>query len=299
MPAKLLTMRSHAIDPTFELPYFAPSHRLPAPLPSQAAIESSGKVLQEYTGRRVILYDDYYIIKYGANVSLTEGKNMLFVRETQAAPVPEVFALYSTTDEQGYTINYIIMEYITGHGLNTIWAHLDSSQKMKFSSQLHLYFEALRKLPTPGYFGCVGKQPFEQSMFWTAPEHDANGVVSGPFDTETELNNALVEKYLYNSGLNHKASYYRRVLPLVLQNHKSVFTHGDLQRKNIIVKDDGTVVVIDWETAGWYPEYWEYALAMLACGAWNDDWHESVQHVLAEYPNEYAWFDMLMRELWS
>ncbi|KAM4057048.1 hypothetical protein HRG_003899 [Hirsutella rhossiliensis] len=110
-----------------ELPFFAPQNRLPAPLPSQADIESSGKVLQEYTGRRVVLYDNYYIIKYGANVSLTEGENMLFVNEKQAAPVPEVFALYSTTDVQGNNINYIIMEYVSGQGLDAIWAHLDSS----------------------------------------------------------------------------------------------------------------------------------------------------------------------------
>lgn len=292
-------MRGHAVDRVFELPYFAPRHRLPAPLPTQAAIEASGQVLQECTGRRVVLYDDCYIVKYGANVSLTEGENLLFVRETQAVPVPEVFALYSTTDERGHSIKFIVMEYIPGQGLNTLWTRLDPPQKAKLSSALRLHFDALRNIPAPGYFGCISKRPFEESMLWTAPEDDIGQVISGPFDSEPELNNALVEKYLYNSGLKHKASYYRRMLQLVLRDHGSVFTHGDFQRKNIIVKDDGAVVLIDGETVGWYPEYWEYALAMLACGAWEDDWHESVRHILAEYPNEYAWFDMLRRELWS
>ncbi|KAJ8475353.1 hypothetical protein ONZ45_g15639 [Pleurotus djamor] len=36
------------------------------------------------------------------------------------------------------------------------------------------------------------------------------------------------------------------------------FTHGDLIPKNIIV--DGTTItgIIDWETGGFYPSYWEY-----------------------------------------
>ncbi|KAK8108123.1 uncharacterized protein PG998_010136 [Apiospora kogelbergensis] len=26
----------------------------------------------------------------------------------------------------------------------------------------------------------------------------------------------------------------------------------------IFVRDDKAIGIIDWETAGWYPEYWEY-----------------------------------------
>ena len=194
----------------------------------------------------------------------------------------------------------IIMANISGHSLDIIWAQLGSSERRKVTSQLRAQFDTLRSLPTPGYFGCIGRRPFEESMFWTAPDDDIDDkVISGPFDSESKLNDALVQKYVYNGGSDNKASYYRRVLPLVLQNHNSVFTHGDLQRKNVIIKEDGTAVLIDWETAGWYPEYWEYALAMFACGAWRDDWHEYLGHILAEYPNEYAWFEMLRKELWS
>ncbi|KAF4614606.1 hypothetical protein D9613_003391 [Agrocybe pediades] len=37
------------------------------------------------------------------------------------------------------------------------------------------------------------------------------------------------------------------------------FTHGDLLPKNIIVNGSTITGIIDWETAGFYPEYWEYA----------------------------------------
>ena len=44
--------------------------------------------------------------------------------------------------------------------------------------------------------------------------------------------------------------------------HRLYFTHGDLNRDNIIVKNGRIAGIIDWQTAGWLPEYWEYSAAM-------------------------------------
>ena len=283
-----------------QLPFFAPESRLPSSLPSPQDIEHFAVVLHEQTGRRVVRFGDCFVIKYGLNVSLTEGENMLFVRQTQSEAIPEVFALFSVLNREDRPVNYIIMEHIVGERLDTIWPRLDQTEKDRTAHALRLSLDTVRNIPAQGYFGCIGRRPFEESMFWTAPEDGLDdGTINGPFDTESNLNDALVRKYLYNTGLNQKARYYRRVLPLVLRGHSMVFTHGDLQRKNIIMRENGKPVLIDWETAGWYPAYWEYASAVFACGSWQDDWHEYVPRILDEYPNEYAWFDMLRRELWS
>ena len=46
------------------------------------------------------------------------------------------------------------------------------------------------------------------------------------------------------------------------------FTHGDLTPSNIVLsKHSGAwrvAGIIDWEQAGWYPEYWEYCKLLLA-----------------------------------
>ncbi|KAF9230802.1 hypothetical protein BU15DRAFT_56867 [Melanogaster broomeanus] len=36
------------------------------------------------------------------------------------------------------------------------------------------------------------------------------------------------------------------------------FTHGDLLSGNILVDGSRITAIIDWETAGFYPEFWEY-----------------------------------------
>ncbi|KAJ3499406.1 hypothetical protein NLG97_g347 [Lecanicillium saksenae] len=289
------------MDACRKVPFFAPKDRLPAPLPPPEVIASAGVVLEEYTGRRVVQFGESYIIKYGLNVSLTEGETLLFLKESQTIPVPEVFALYSKEDVKGRKVNYIITEYISGESLDVCWALLEPLEKERIARQLRTHFNMLRNAPAPGYFGCLGCRPFEESIFWVSPQDksDRHRQISGPFKTEAELNMALVQKYLYNGGSTQKAKFLSRMLPSALRDHTAVFTHGDLQRKNIIIKSDKSIVVIDWEAAGWYPEYWEYASATVAAASWKDDWHEYLSKVLDEYPNEYAWFDMIIRDLWS
>ncbi|KAF5127157.1 hypothetical protein E5D57_008085 [Metarhizium anisopliae] len=284
----------------YPMPYFAAPDRLPEPLPTDATIKCSSDVLKAGYGRRIVRVGQYFVVKYGVLVSLTEGENMLFVRETCDISVPQVFALYSRIYPGGTKVSYIVMEYIQGKSLDNFWDTMSAADKSNTSQQLRLMLDKLRSVPSPGYFGCIGRRPMEEGMFWTG-EEDSNdpGLISGPFDTEAQLNNALVEKYLYSSGMPSKSRFYRRVFPHVLRDHASVFCHGDLQRKNVLVGDDGNLSLIDWESAGWYPSYWEYASAMFACGNWRDDWHEYVASILDEYPNEYVWFDMMRRELWS
>lgn len=40
--------------------------------------------------------------------------------------------------------------------------------------------------------------------------------------------------------------------------HDIVFTHADLNLRNILVDEMGRISgIVDWECTGWYPEYWE------------------------------------------
>ncbi|KAG6101957.1 hypothetical protein E4U14_006761 [Claviceps sp. LM454 group G7] len=290
-------------DQPIQLPYFAPQSRLPIPIPAVQDIEREAVVLHERDSRRVVLFGNHFVIKYGWGVSLTEGENMLFVRQTQPLLAPEVFALFSVENADatdGGRVNYIIMENVVGDRLDQVWDRLGTPEKCRIAGELRPQIETLRKIPAAGYFGCIGRRPFEENMFWAASEDGSDdSKFNGPFDTESELNDALVQSYRVCSGLDQRANYYRRVLPLVLRENSIAFTHGDLQRKNIMLKPDGQPVLIGWKAAGWYPAYWEHVMAMLSWGGGEDDWHEYLPRIMEEYPHEYVWFDMIQHELWS
>ncbi|KAJ3475230.1 hypothetical protein NLI96_g11971 [Meripilus lineatus] len=55
-----------------------------------------------------------------------------------------------------------------------------------------------------------------------------------------------------------------------LPPHAIVFTHGDLQWHNIMVTPDSHISgIVDWEAAGWLPDYWEFSILGLRKGPWN------------------------------
>ena len=62
------------------------------------------------------------------------------------------------------------------------------------------------------------------------------------------------------------------------QSSLSVFTHADIAARNIMVDESHHITgILDWEAAGWYPDYWEYANIMRpACR--HGDWQEWMRH---------------------
>jgi len=90
----------------------------------------------------------------------------------------------------------------------------------------------------------------------------------GPFRTEREFN--LFLRNGIESTENMGEGEAKRDVERLIKMHweeekrqlKTVFTHGDISVSNILVKGDKVVGLIDFEMAGFYPEYWEYTTAM-------------------------------------
>ena len=277
-----------------QLPYYAP--HTPSPLPTREEIRAA-PLLRDYGPANVAIVGDHFFVKYGVQVNPLEGENMLFVKETTRVPVPQVYAIYADAED---ACNYIIMENLPVVTLASAWPSLEDTQKDIITEKLKSYFNELRSLPPPGYFGSIGKRPLLESMFWT-PEGVRS--ISGPFDTEDELNEATAQKYTHFGASVFKADFYRRACPRVLTGHSTTFTHADLQRKNILIEmasddDDIRVALVDWGKSGWLPSYWEYSMAMIS-HPFRDDWYEWLGKILEPFYVEYPYLNMLFLELWS
>lgn len=44
--------------------------------------------------------------------------------------------------------------------------------------------------------------------------------------------------------------------------HRVCFSHGDLHMSNILFHEGRMSGLVDWECAGWFPEYWDYTMAI-------------------------------------
>ncbi|KIW83558.1 hypothetical protein Z517_02803 [Fonsecaea pedrosoi CBS 271.37] len=117
--------------------------------------------------------------------------------------------------------------------------------------------------------------------------------------TEEEFCLGLVERVrqIYTDNNQHMArvEWLQKHLPISLTGHQPTLTHGELQKKNIIItrthlqngddEDGFELTILDWEDAGWYPDYFEY-FACYTSFRWDNDWPQIVEVFLDPYPVE-------------
>lgn len=93
----------------------------------------------------------------------------------------------------------------------------------------------------------------------------------------------------------HIGPYIRGMLNA--RKHTIVLTHGDFRPANIMVRDGRVAAILDWEMAGWYPEYWEFAKAFYLEN-FTTDWGIYMLDTLSPYYYEQAMYSKLMDVLW-
>ncbi|KAI0057790.1 kinase-like protein [Artomyces pyxidatus] len=214
---------------------------------------------------------DSMLVKVGPYVDIAEARTMMFVRERTEIPVPTVHLVFVS---EGKT--YIVMDYISGGDLQHRWPTLQPAERDSVLRQVSKYLHDLRGITppsqTPGpigggicrgrWFSSGGAGPFQshaQLVAWWNKSHSAHSA-----DREPSGNTLSADQSL-------------------------VFTHCDFLPRNLIL-NSGTVWVVDWELAGWYPPYLEYACIAQDSGDWEyvtpEDWAAAVLPLFPDYKRE-------------
>lgn len=289
----------------FSLPFYREPAQLPAPLPEEDEIEAATHTLPtirsaDYGGRLVVIRD-IYVVKYGTFVSENEGHALLFVERSLSIPAPRLYAMYRNADKL-----YIVMQYVPGTELQDVWPSLSNSAKKLLLGQLRLIFQNIRSLSPPAFYGSVEGGPIPHRYFYA---QDGNPAITGLFGKEEDFSKAMslrCSQFWADNGRHGWLSdFFARHLPSALNGHQPTFTHGDFYRRNILVRKVNdhseiekyeVVAIIDWESAGWYPAYWEYA-SSFALFQWFDDWPECFEKFIDPYPSEAALLRLVQQDL--
>ena len=275
-----------------DIPYVAPADTLPEPLPSLSEIHASKDVLDDQRSL-VVAVGKHFVVKYGCHVDLTQGQTMLYLKDTTSVSIPTVYAMFRDADSKK---NYIIMERIHGSRLDKEWNNLSHEEKDEISCKLKEYFDELRALPSPGGYCSVGKQPLQLEAFWTDDPPE-------PLADEAMLHERLFTRCQYLGMPKYEENYYREMIPRIMRCNRPVFTHCDLQGKNILFRrtlqgnKTFDITLIDWEYSGWYPWFWEYAMSLMACAVWRTDWAKYLDKIVPGKLVEALWIDTLLRKL--
>lgn len=124
----------------------------------------------------------------------------------------------------------------------------------------------------------------------------------GPFNNVKDFNDRL--EFLITPWIpmperdkEDVGRYYRSFLP---DDCQVQFCHADLNLSNVLVSGNAGDLkvsgVIDWEQAGWYPEFWEYCKMHLGM-LWSHDWRASgwIERAARPYASELT----VLEEFWS
>ena len=166
-----------------------------------------------------------------------EFRALQLVQKYTSIPVPSPIDLISTS-QGSYMITSRMPGTIIGQRLD-LWTDEDFDQMVL---DLRKYIAELRTIPNP----YISKYSICNAVGEACIDWRLNGgaTTTGPYENEEVFNDSLRIGIL--PDLVHRS------------DHKIVFTHGDISMRNILVEDGRISGIVDWETAGWLPEYWEY-----------------------------------------
>lgn len=140
----------------------------------------------------------------------------------------------------------------TGKEIEPLVATMTDAQLQTVASDLKKYTDQLREIPhnTPsGYQICNVLGGGIQD--WRIGDSQRMEL---KFQDEDEFNAFLTHDLHFDEEIKNTVEKAHSV------KHRIVLTHADLNLKNILVDETGKISgIVDWETAGWYPEYWEYS----------------------------------------
>ncbi|GAP84261.1 putative phosphotransferase family protein [Rosellinia necatrix] len=195
------------------------------------------------------------VLKRGYRVTKNEEAALRIVKEHTTIPVPEVYSSQYAII-RGQMWGQIWMEHLPGRPLNELWDELEGPTKERICNEVWGFVQQLRNIPKPPELEQFYQCGADGSASMDVLLDDLNYPPSPIWDDDS-LVTRINERYLYCNG----GSYGENLLDyLPRSNLASVFTHADLAPRNILVDESCNITgLVDWESAGWYPEYWEYA----------------------------------------
>jgi len=177
-------------------------------------------------GNYVIKISEEVVVKFGQGVSAEEAENQRKAFEILNKSVVRVPRLYHyfTRNNKGF----LVMEYIHGEVFDSV-----SSQQLHRIADILRYFSTLQRT-SPGPL-----QPgVSRGLLW---EENGEPVFESVKQMENWLNYRLPDVEA----------------KLALEQYPLVLCHLDLAPRNISWLEDGSVCLVDWASAGFYPRFFE------------------------------------------
>lgn len=199
-------------------------------------------------------HDNNLVCKSGSRVRYSEEVAIRLVKQHTSVPVPII--LISNYEPGKGNIG---MSFVPGFTLDLIWDGLDECNKERICLEIWTMIAQWQQIPRPPHLAHLYQCLADGSPATTDPLLQDFEDPPRSLYTDEAVYIRIYQRYLHYYG----ERYADKLLSMLPQSKVSLFTHGDVAPRNILVDESCRITgIVDWELAGWYPEYWEYANIM-------------------------------------
>ena len=215
-------------------------------------------------------------------------------RET-TIPVPRVRRVIRS----GYN-TYIIMDHVPGKQLWKVWPTMATWEKIRVAVKMRDYIQQLRSIrhprcTVPGPVAPQGARTCMSPLFGPIIEY------RGPFTSYAELT------AFFNDRHHIALTETYRIAPETAvarcrddpfdDSQPLVFTHHDINMRNIFMGDDGRLWLLDWAWAGFWPPWFEYVATKIQAEQEvrllkreEPLWDAMIPFMCGSYPRQEEWY---------
>jgi len=253
---------------------------------------SEAECLHELHGNFVLGLGPSVAVKISGSLDPDHISNLHYVNSRiPDMPAPQCLGAF-----RNGRLSYFFLTRVPGVTLESVWPNLSTSHKLSIQKQLNDIFKGLRSHAPELPSGQLNLGSFETGI--CKDTRRMQRVSDKPIRTEAEFND-----FLCHAPGRTITPWVKMVRPCLKEDHRIVMTHGDFHPRNIMVsweRDQGSAPtaegirvsgIIDWELAGWYPEYWEFVKALNTINMRGPlcDWIEFLPtEAIGSYPMEYS-----------
>ena len=205
------------------------------------------------------------LLKWSDGTRVEECLTMQAMRQA-GLPVPKIIC-YGEHPNYPHAPVSILMTRMPGTVLyEELWEWFEPSEKACILSELKAYLDTMRSWQRPSARDVHKDQPICSIIGTSIRSVRVPGSRVGPCRDEQEFNKMMIDP-AGSPRVRLSPTYGQdvaRVATLHEKRHNIVFQHGDLNQYNILVTYDGHLsAIIDWESAAWYPDYWDFTTACM------------------------------------
>ncbi|KAH8661821.1 kinase-like domain-containing protein [Ilyonectria robusta] len=203
------------------------------------------------TDRQIVIQIDGDIrksVRIGRSNLSAEKSSLELVRARTSIPVPFIHQYYLSADYE-----HLVMSKMPGVTLETAWPMLSPHEREFIADEVVSLIRQLRTLHSPHIQAALlQRQPLRAGI-----------------KNSTEFNMERIKDYLWDQRITD----YIRHRSIAVTDEPNVFTHGDLDWGNIMITDKRVSGIIDLESSGYFPAYWEWVTVKrlsqgLPSGSW-------------------------------